>query len=221
MQKNRIVSLMVISGLCSIHGLLADDKKPAAKPEVKKEQTVLVTGDAKVVPLKVKVVNGFQAAGSTLFGNEIRAELTDKKDVLEKEMRAEQQKLMQANNEFVSKSPTMNESSREKEEKKLAKMERDFKIKAQESNEELETAMRKRMEDIGIEFEMAVADYGKQAGLDMVIDEVSGRPIYVAEHLKCTEDIITKMDISYNKKHAADSKKVAAAPKSEKTTAKV
>lgn len=217
---------MIFSGLCGANSmLLADDKKPAvaAKPaEVKKQQTVLVTNDVKVAPLKVKVVNGFQAAGNTLFGNEIRTELTEKKDALEKEMRTEQQKLMQANNEFVSKSPTMNEAAREKEEKKLAKMERDFKIKAQEYNDELETAMRKRMEDIGIEFEMAVADYGKQAGLDMVIDEVSGRPIYVAEHLKCSEDIITKMDINYNKKHSADSKKVAAAPKSEKAaTAKV
>lgn len=150
--------------------------------------------------LKFKVVNGHQVASSTKKGAVVREDFIGKKEKAEKQLQTDHQKLIEANKEFTAKASTLSDTAKEAEEKKIAKMDRDLKLKAQELKEELEADMYKKTEELGIEFENVVRTYGKENKLDLIIDESSGRIIYVADNLKCSDDIIKLMDQNFDKK---------------------
>ena len=198
--------------------LLLHRAEAAQKPDIKKQENQkVISKDASGIKsdisasskksestpfkgLKVKIVNGYQVAGSSKKGSVIRQEFISKKEKAEKQLHTEQQKLIEANKEFTAKAAALSDTAKEAEEKKIAKMDRDLKLKAQELKEELETEMYKKTEELGIEFESTVKTYGKEHNLDLVIDESSGRVVYVAENLKCSDEIIKLMDKKFDKK---------------------
>lgn len=57
-----------------------------------------------------------------------------------------------------------------------------------------------RTEELGQEFEKIVQEYGKDQDLDLIIDKSSGRPVYVAKHLECTDNIVLLMNKSESSK---------------------
>ena len=149
---------------------------------------------------RVKVVNGYEVAGNSNKGKEIKNEFLAKKDRAEKDLQASQAELIAANKDFTAKAPTLSEKARRDEEKKLAKLDRKLKEKAQMLKEELEADMYLQTEKLGQEFEKIVQEYGKEQDLDVVIDQSSGRPVYVADRLQCTNDIIALMNKTDDKK---------------------
>lgn len=165
---------------------------------------------------KVKVVNGYEVAGNSEKGKKIKDEFLAKKAEAEKELQTRQAELIAANKEFTAKAPTLNEKARRDEEKKIARLDQELKVKAQELKEDLESHMYRRTEELGQEFEKEVQKYGKKEDLDLVIDQSSGRPVYVADRLQCTNDIVALMNKADDK-----NKKIATstASKSNTTTA--
>jgi Skp family chaperone for outer membrane proteins len=209
--KKMFLKTLVVLVICSpLFGSQLVKKTDIIKKVDQKKEVVTKKIDTDIEELlkknlNVKFVNGYQIAGSSKKGIEIKVNFLKKKEQTEKELQAEQQKLLQADREFKTKASTLSESVRIKEEKKIAKMDRDLKIKVQELKEELEAEMYKKTEELGIEFESVVKSFALESQVDIVFDESSGRPIYVAENLRCTDEIIKMMDNVFDKKgHSTD-----------------
>jgi Skp family chaperone for outer membrane proteins len=166
---------------------------------------------------RVKVVNGYEVAGNSDQGAKIKAGFLKKKSQAEQDLQASQAELIAANKDFTAKASTLSEKARRDEEKKIAKLDRDLKEKAQQLKEELEADMYLQTEKLGQEFEKIVQQYGKDQDLDIVIDQSSGRPVYVADRLQCTNDIIALMNKADDKKIAETSPSKSNTP-TKKTT---
>lgn len=168
---------------------------------LKQVKSIESTNNSNSFKGKVKVVNGYEVAADSNQGKKIKQDFLLKKENAEKELQKIQTELVTANKEFTAKAPTLNEKARRDAEKQLAKQDRDLKEKAQSLKEELETHMYLQTEELGKEFEKIVQQYGKEQDLDLVIDQSSGRPVYVAERLQCTNDIVALMNKSEDQKN--------------------
>lgn len=203
--------IFVIGSLCL--NAYADQTISTPKQQTKPKSVETTNNNSRIFTGKVKVVNGYEVAASSTKGIEIKEDFLERKKEAEKTLQKDQEKLIATNKELQAQLPTLNESSRREKEKEIAKMDRELKEKAQDLKEKLESHMYLRTEELGQEFEKIVQEYGKDQDLDLIIDKSSGRPVYVAKHLECTDDIVLLMNKSESTKK---SKTVAStnAPKS-------
>ena len=192
---------MLIGNFCfNLHAdqTVGTQKQPSATKSIETTNNANFKG-------KVRVVNGYDVASNSSQGRKVKEEVLAKKIKAEQDLQAGQAELIAANKDFTAKAPTLSDKARRDEEKKLTKLDRDLKEKAQALKEELETEMYLQTEKLGQEFEKIVQAYGKDHDLDLVIDQSSGRPIYVADRLQCTNDIVSLMNKSDDKKVTSDS----------------
>ncbi|RTL06835.1 OmpH family outer membrane protein [Candidatus Dependentiae bacterium] len=181
-------AILLLGGLC--FNVYADQQVG----NTKQAKSVESTNNSNTFKGKVKVVNGYEVAAESTQGKKIKQDFLQKKENIEKELQKKQAELATAHKEYTAKAPTLSEKARRDEEKKLAKLERDLKEQTQYAKEELESLMYLKTEELGKTFEQIVQQYGKEQDLDFVIDRSSGRPVYVAERLECTDDIIVLMN---------------------------
>ncbi|HTM06071.1 MAG TPA: OmpH family outer membrane protein [Patescibacteria group bacterium] len=194
--NRKLCTAVLISSFC--FNLHADQTVTTQKqPPITKSMEITNNANFKG---KVKVVNGYEVAGNSTKGREIKEQFLAKKNKAEQDLQAGQAELIAANKDFTAKAPTLSDKARRDEEKKLTKLDRDLKEKAQALKEELETDMYLQTEKLGQEFEKIVQAYGRDHDLDLVIDQSSGRPVYVADRLQCTNDIISLMNKADDKK---------------------
>jgi Skp family chaperone for outer membrane proteins len=206
--NKKLCTALLVSNFCfNLHAdqTLATQKQPSTAKSIE------ITNNANFKG-KVKVVNGYEVAGNSIKGREIKELFLAKKTKAEQDLQAGQAELIAANKDFTAKAPTLNDKARRDEEKKLTKLDRDLKEKAQTLKEELETDMYLQTEKLGQEFEKIVQAYGKDHDLDLVIDQSSGRPVYVADRLQCTNDIISLMNKADDKKVASSSTAKSSTP---------
>jgi Skp family chaperone for outer membrane proteins len=215
--KIMIVSLVLLISSCSMQQASAPEPKknnPITKVsaiDTKKNTIIANEQNMKVAPgltkrllseaelgnIKVRIVNAFEVVGASKEGEKVRNESMAEKAKLEKMLQDLQKELVAASQEFNSKFDTLSDDAKTKEEKRIAKMEDDLKIKARETKETFEQFVQKRMGDIGVAFDAAAKQYAQIEKIDLLIDETTGRPVYVAEQLKCTNQITAAMDKNY------------------------
>lgn len=137
---------------------------------------------------------------SSKAGQEAQQELKTKQEESLKRVQQTEQEFLKAQKEFASKASTLSPEAQDKEQKKLAKMKRDGEGLLQEIKEELQVEMYKKTEILDQELMLAAADFAKENNLDIVKDKATGRPLFVAQRLDCTEGLTKALDKQFDAK---------------------
>lgn len=178
----------------------AKEKSPVVAESKAKEA---VAFDGKIATAgNILIVDFFEAAEKSAFGQDTQKSMREKADVMGKELQQDERNLTQAATEFKTKASTMNDAAREKEELRLKKMQREYAEKRQDYEEEIKGFSEKLMKDLGEEFTKAVTSYAQANDIDAVIDRATGRFIYVADQVNRTSDIVALMDKEHTTKIA-------------------
>jgi outer membrane protein len=230
--KNR----MIAAALCTIlFGITVNAEEKAtqlvAKNNPQKSITSVadVMGDSNImVEAAIGFVESFAVMGDCQEGQKARKEIEGKRDLASREIQDESKKFEKAKNDYVAKSSTMSDSARDKEEKQLMKMERELKNLVAEKEEELKADMQIATENLAHSLDASVAKLAQNQNLDIVIDKMTGRAMYVSDKFDFTDQAIKEMDKNYEIKLAQNSKQPeatkvadnkAAAPKAPKVNA--
>jgi Skp family chaperone for outer membrane proteins len=88
----------------------------------------------------------------------------------------------------------LSESARDKKQQDMVKMNRDYENKLKEYDEQLKLSMQQITDRLSRDVEAAVGKYAQTASIDVVVDSISGRVVYVSERAQCTNSIINIMD---------------------------
>ncbi len=99
-----------------------------------------------------------------------------------------------AKKELSKKGSAMSADAVRAEEKKIAQLERDLSVHVKEKEEDFQVMAGKKEQAWAQEFQGVVVDWAQEHGLEKVLDEVSGRPLYVANTLKRTDEVIERMN---------------------------
>ncbi|HLJ31821.1 MAG TPA: OmpH family outer membrane protein [Candidatus Babeliales bacterium] len=230
--KNR----MIAAALCTIlFGITVNGEEKAtqlvAKNNTQKSITSVadVMGDSNImVEAAIGFVESFAVMGDCQEGQKARKEIEGKRDLATREIQDESKKFEKAKNDYVAKSSTMSDAARDKEEKQLMKMERELKNLVAEKEEELKADMQIATENLAHSLDASVAKLAQNQNLDIVIDKMTGRAMYVSDKFDFTDQAIKEMDKNYEVKLAQNSKQQeatkvadnkAAAPKATKVNA--
>lgn len=211
---------------------IAEDKKVASSTTIVSKQSAhgadnmsqLLDKSHVAVDAHLGVVESYAVMGDTQPGVAEREEMELKQNSARTEIQDEARKLEKAKNDYAKKAPAMTESARKLEETKLAKMERDLNDLAQEKGEELKQDMQVATEKLMQELEVAVAELAKEENLDIVVDKMTGRILYVSDKFDFTEKAIDKVNKRHEIKLAQNQKsasKTLVADNASKPAAKV
>lgn len=159
-----------------------------------KKETVTMADLSGRTDLKMKYIDSLDAMQKSDEGKEVSKELEKKRQQLGQEIQAQEKVYAQAANDYKTKSTTMNDLARAKAEREMHKLEDDYKTKVQESEYELKLAMQKATEELLKEVEEAAQIIAQRENLDVVIDARSGQPIYVADKVMVTGDLVKEMN---------------------------
>jgi Skp family chaperone for outer membrane proteins len=226
MKKHNVLTAGLLVSLASIS--FAEDKKVGEVKTAPKSVAYVLGESSIAVDARLAVVESYAVMGDANPGVQEREEMEIKQNNARAEIQEEAKKLEKAKNDYAKKAPAMTESARKSEEMKLAKMERDLNDLAQEKGEELKQEMQVATERLMQELEVAVAELATEEKLDVVVDKMSGRILYVSEKFDFTEKTIDKINkrhevkLAQNKKAektvVAENKTAAAKPAAKKTT---
>jgi Skp family chaperone for outer membrane proteins len=177
----------------------------------------------------VRVVESYTIMGESEKGQLKRSEIESKRDFATEQIQEKSKDFEKSKNSYVAKSTTMSDSAREKEEKQLMKMERDIKNFVSEKEEELKLDMQIATESLAQDLERSVTQLAQNENIDIVIDKMTGRAIYVSPKFDITHKAIEEMNKTYkvelaqNKQAESNTKvadnKAVAAPKAHKVSA--
>lgn len=177
----------------------------------------------------VRVVESYTIMGESEKGQLKRSEIESKRDFATEQIQEKSKDFEKAKNNYIAKSTTMSDSAREKEEKQLMKMERDIKSFVTEKEEELKLDMQLATESLAQDLERSVTQLAQNENIDIVIDKMTGRAIYVSPKFDITHKAIEEMNKTYkvelaqNKQAESNTKvadnKAVAAPKANNVSA--
>lgn len=213
--KNRMITTALCITLITVPCTKAEDKAVTVAKKDTPAQTKTTTPSAKTlstadfldnadikVDATIAFVDSFAIMGECQEGQAARREIENKRDLAAQEIQDESKKFEKAKADYIAKSTTMTDSAREKEEKKLVKMERDLKHLVGEKEEELKLDMQIATETLAHSLEAGVAKLAKNEDLDMVLDRMTGRAIYVSDKFNFTEKAINEVNKNYEVKLA-------------------
>jgi Skp family chaperone for outer membrane proteins len=203
MKKSLVVVLLLVFGSVVADQIVKTDSAKKASSEPK---AAFVAADKKSTPqqntkstsVKNKFINAQEVFEGSYQGQQFKQEVTAEARERQEAFQKEGQELVKAENDFVKKSQTINEETRRKEEKRLAQLKRDLDTRAKESQEEFDLLLRKKNEKLMQEFHAVVKEYGQEKDLDSITDVLTGQTIYVADRVKCTEDVVVAMNRNYS-----------------------
>ncbi|HXW86362.1 MAG TPA: hypothetical protein VEK38_03395, partial [Candidatus Bathyarchaeia archaeon] len=132
MKKQLFVALSLSSAGFFLQADDAVKGSPAPKPAVTattKEKSPVVVEKSDIVldgtvvtARNILIVDFFEAAEKSAFGQDTQKKMREKADSMAKELQQDERTITQAATEFKAKASTMNDSAREKEEQRLKKM---------------------------------------------------------------------------------------------------
>lgn len=196
-QAHCITLLFVSFAYC----LVAENKKDLSMlthiNNSQKSISETINQSVRTFDARIGVVEAYAAMGDSTSGLEERGSMESKNHDAHALIQEEAKKIEKAKAEYAKKAPAMTESARKSEELKIAKMERDLNDLAQEKGEELKNDMHTATERLVKELDVAVAELAQEEGLDIVVDKISGRILYVSDTFDYTEKAIDKI----NKRH--------------------
>ncbi len=199
------------------------------KDTANKNMSDLISNQDITTDACLRVVESYTIMGESEKGQLKRSEIESKRDFATEQIQEKSKDFEKAKNSYVAKSTTMSDSAREKEEKQLMKMERDIKNFVSEKEEELKLDMQIATESLAQDLERSVTQLAQNENIDIVIDKMTGRAIYVSPKFDITHKAIEEMNKTYkvelaqNKQAESNTKvadnKAVAAPKANKVSA--
>lgn len=194
MKKNMITATAICAVLVTS---INADTQSAAKPKTI-SSVADVMGDSKVtLDAAIGFVESFTMMGDCDKGQVKRKDVEVKRDSFGKEIQDETKKIEKANNDYISKSATMNDKARATAEKQLMKMQNELKNLVAEKEEELKMDMQIATEELAQSLEEAVAKLAQNENLDIVFDKMTGRALYVSNKFDYTDKAIKEMNKNY------------------------
>lgn len=191
----------------------AVNKTTAAAKTYPLSATDLLADNNIKIEANIKVVESFTSMGDCERGQLEKQDIQSERDLSMKEVQEESKNFEKAKSDYIAKSTTMSDVAREKEEKKLIKMERDLKNLVAEKEEELKLAMQLATERLAQDLELSIARLAQNENIDIVIDKMTGRAIYVSPSFDITQKAIEEMNKTYKIELAQNAKKAEKATK--------
>lgn len=154
-----------------------------------------------------------QELNTTKEAEEKLMELQMINDQATAEVQRLQDKLRQAEQEFTAKRSTLSKTARETEEAKLVALKSELSSLIETSKLKVSRAVQEKTEEMVAAVEQAAAEVAKKQGIDVILDTVSGRTLYVSEKAMVTQDLVKEMNKQNELKTAKgkDSKSVSKA----------
>jgi outer membrane protein len=210
--KSLFLQLIIFTGMSSIYagqvvqtGVKKEKLKTSPSSTDKTLSSILADNNLST-NIEIRFIDSFDVMGGCKEGMKARQDLEVKREVLSTELQKEEQKITHTMSEYKGKSSMLSDTAREKEEKKLMRMEREYKNKIQESEEELKIDMQKKTENLARNVDQAVIKVAQTESVDVIVDKMTGRAIYVNERLDFTAQVKNEMNKQYDIKLAQNKK---------------
>lgn len=193
---------------------LAEDKTVYTKNtqiiSSEKSATQLLSQSELSLDARISVVESYAIMGESTPGLQEREAMEAKQSNARLEIQEKAKELEKGRSEYAKKASAMTDSARKAEELRLAKMERDLNDLAQEKGEELKQEMQIATERLMQELESAVTELAQENNLDIVVDKITGRILYVSDKFDLTDRAIDKVNKRHEIKLAENQKNIDA-----------
>jgi len=203
------LTIVALSIVILMPGLYADAAKTVAKKDATKTN-IDVNSLMSNSSLKISWADTNDVMQNSSAGEQATQRTDTKREELSKNVQDIAQQIQKEVQNYESKKNMLSEQARKDQEAKLTKMDREYKNAVQGAEEEFKMFVMQETEQLSKMMVDAAKDFAEKQKVDVVIDAVSGRPIYVSPKADCTLGLRKSLD----KKHE---EKLAAAKKQEKT----
>lgn len=130
----------------------------------------------------------------SLMGKELHQEMVEQARKFQKALEEQGKDIERSKKELSNKAAAMSPEAVRQEEKRIAQLERDLSIQIKEKEEDFQIMAAKKEQAWAQEFQQVVSDWAREQEFEKVWDEVSGKPLYVDNKLKHTDEIIACMN---------------------------
>ena len=154
-----------------------------------------------------------QELNTTKEAEEKLMELQMINDQATAEVQRLQDKLRQAEQEFTGKRSTLSKAARETEEAKLVALKSELSSLIETSKLKVSRAVQEKTEEMVAAVEDAARKVAEKQGIDVIMDTVSGRTLYVSNKAMVTQDLVKEMN-AQNELKTAKGKDTKSAQKS-------
>ena len=131
------------------------------------------------------------------------------------EVQRKQDELRKLEQEFTAKRSTLSKSARDAEEAKMVALKNELSSLIETSKLKVSRAVQEKTEEMVAAVEQAAAEVAKKQGIDVIVDTVSGRTLYVSEKAMVTQDLVKEMNKQNEIKIAQGKKDAKPAQKSQ------
>jgi Skp family chaperone for outer membrane proteins len=128
------------------------------------------------------------------MGKELHKEMVAEARKFQAELEKKSQDIERAKKELSNKVAAMSSDAVRQEEKRIAQLERDLSVQIKEKEEDFQMMAAKKEQAWAQEFQQVVTDWAQEFHFEKVWDEVTGRPLYIDNKLKHTDEIIESMN---------------------------
>jgi Skp family chaperone for outer membrane proteins len=147
-------------------------------------------------PLNIAFVDSFEAMRECEEGQKVGREIDAMRDKASAQIKAEAEKLAQADSDLKAKASTLNQQVLAKKGRELEKQRRDLEERVREEEEAIKIAMQQKTEVLATQVEAGIVSVAKERGVDAVIDKMTGRVMYTkdADNGDITKDAIARVN---------------------------
>jgi len=147
----------------------------------------LLAGNAHAEGLKIAYVDTLSAiVNTTAYKNGIKR-LNEKRNRIQKELKALSDKIRKARADLEGKAMAMKPERLAQLQEEISQMQKQGSRKAQDAEEEIRRENQRLLQGLGADFDAAVRKYGKEHGYDLILRKKSA--VYGASHLDITAEI--------------------------------
>jgi Skp family chaperone for outer membrane proteins len=157
--------------------------------------------------LKEAFINVETIFKSSTLGKELHEEMVREAQNFQNYLKKKGEEIELAKKELAKKAAAMSADAARTEEKKIAQLEREFAALAKEKEEDFQVLAAQKEQAWAQEFQQIVADWAQELQFQVVWDELSGRPLYVDNNLKHTDDVTVRMNKKNSERKSIPSEK--------------
>jgi Skp family chaperone for outer membrane proteins len=186
----------------------------------KKALSLLLTSAAFVTVITHAAVQsnvGFVSATEIMMGTEqgknANKRIEDERERSSKILQTRAQAIEKKQKDLEAKASTISRETQQKLSLEIASLRQELELDNKKFMQELQLSAQSEMEKLGAEFDKAVQRVAKEGNFDAIYELESGRPVFVADHLKKTDLVKTAMNSDFKATQVASAKKDAAPAK--------
>lgn len=189
-----------ITAVCALAtaGLMAEGAKATASTTTPATATAPAS---KAQPTKELHVNGNDLMTGTKKAKEENNKLVEKQKKLTADVQKIANELKGKMDELETKKSTLSQSALEKLQNEILALRGKYESTVQTAENQLKLEVQRATEVLSAEAEAAGRQLAEAANVDVIVDAISGRPIYLSEKVKNnTQELMKIMDKNYDTK---------------------